>query len=84
MAVITDECVACHGGGRADVTFICAVHYADAVVWDQKRRFIEHMMNLWRKKKRRGRGGRMREGERKGERANESTREPKKAAEKWP
>lgn len=40
--------------GGEDVTFICAIHYGDAVVWDQKRRFIKHMLNLRRKKKKRG------------------------------
>lgn len=28
------------------VTFICAVHYADAVGWDQKRTLIKHLLNL--------------------------------------
>lgn len=56
---------------RTDVTFVCAVHYADAVVWDQKRRFIKHMLNLWRKRKRR----------RERKRENEGAEE---RAEKWP
>lgn len=52
-AVITDGCVACRGKGRADLTFRFAVHYADAVVWDRKRRFIKHVLNL-RKSEREG------------------------------
>ncbi len=72
-AAITDECAACQGKGWADVTFVCAVHYADAVVWDQKRRFIKHMLNLWRRGwKERENGGRQRE------------IEGREAAEKWP
>lgn len=36
---------------RTDVTFLCAVHYADAVVWDKKRRLIKHVLYLWEQKK---------------------------------
>lgn len=45
-----------------DVTFICAIHYGDTVVWDQKRRLIKHMLNL--REKERGVGG---EGEHEGD-----------------
>lgn len=32
---------------QAGITFLCAVHYADAVVWDGKWRLIKHVLYLW-------------------------------------
>lgn len=48
-------------GGGADATFLRAVHYADAVVWDQKRRLIKHVLNL--------RGGKRKEIRRRGQKS---------------
>lgn len=31
-----------------DVTFFCAIHYADTVIWDQKWRLFKHALNLRR------------------------------------
>lgn len=54
---LTDESVASRGKRWTDITFVRAVHYADAVVWDQKGRLIKHMLNLrWKKKRKRRRG----------------------------
>lgn len=47
--------------GRRDFTFICTIHYADAIVWHEEGRFIKNILHLW------GGVGRRRDDCRKGE-----------------